>query len=262
MILLPLFSFTPTSAHELWIEPIRFETQVSDELSATLKNGQNFAGIDLAWFDSRQERFDWSMGAVTTAFEGRAGDVPTVTMAPETDGLLTLVFQSTPSTITYRDWDSFARFVEHKDLYRGAELHAERGLPESGFTEAYIRFSKSVISVGSGQGEDQRFGLEHEMVLLTNPYSATTDTVMVQLFYEGYPNMDAQIEIFDRATDGEITILTTRTDSNGIAEIPVKAGHDYMLDSVMLREPSPELAAETGAVWETLWANITFAVPE
>jgi cobalt/nickel transport protein len=33
-----------------------------------------------------------------------------------------------------------------------------------------------------------------------------------------------------------------------------------LLDHVVLREPSPELAEKTGAVWETLWAALTFEV--
>ncbi len=34
-----------------------------------------------------------------------------------------------------------------------------------------------------------------------------------------------------------------------------------MLDAVVLREPSEALAAERDVVWESLWANLTFAVP-
>jgi hypothetical protein len=34
-----------------------------------------------------------------------------------------------------------------------------------------------------------------------------------------------------------------------------------MLDAVVLREPAAQLAADTGAAWETLWANMTFMAP-
>jgi hypothetical protein len=39
--------------------------------------------------------------------------------------------------------------------------------------------------------------------------------------------------------------------------IPVKSGHEYLLDAVVLRAADPD----DGAVWETLWAALTFAVP-
>ena len=73
---------------------------------------------------------------------------------------------------------------------------------------------------------------------------------------------DTQLEIFDKAPDDTVVITTTRTDSDGIAVVPVIAGHSYMLDAVVLREPSAELASGTEAVWETLWANLTFGVPD
>jgi len=37
----------------------------------------------------------------------------------------------------------------------------------------------------------------------------------------------------------------------------VTQGHDYLFDAVVL-EPSPE---DVGAVWDTYWAALTFAVP-
>ena len=51
-----------------------------------------------------------------------------------------------------------------------------------------------------------------------------------------------------------------QTNAEGIAIVPVKAGYAYLLDNVLLREPSEALAQETGAVWETLWAALTFEV--
>ena len=84
----------------------------------------------------------------------------------------------------------------------------------------------------------------------------------MRLLYQGGPRADAQIEIFERDARGAVTITTLRTDSAGEARIPVKPGHDYLLDAVVLREPAPDLAAEHDAVWETLWAALTFGVPQ
>jgi hypothetical protein len=67
--------------------------------------------------------------------------------------------------------------------------------------------------------------------------------------------------VFEKAPDETVIITTVRTDAEGIATVPVKSGYTYMLDAVVLREPSDEVAAETGAVYQTLWANLTFAAP-
>ena len=83
----------------------------------------------------------------------------------------------------------------------------------------------------------------------------------MQLFYQSGQRADEQVEIFERAPSGAVTVSTTRTNADGIATIPVQSGHDYMLDAVVLREPTSQRAEQTGAAWETLWANLTFHVP-
>ena len=117
-------------------------------------------------------------------------------------------------------------------------------------------------AVGAGAGSDRSFGLVTELVALANPYTdALPDGLPVQLLYNAAPRADAQIEIFEKNAQGNIEVTTTRTNEAGIAMIEVRPGHIYMLDAVVLRQPSAELAEKHGAVWESLWANLTFAVP-
>jgi hypothetical protein len=47
----------------------------------------------------------------------------------------------------------------------------------------------------------------------------------------------------------------------GKALIPVKAGTEYLFDAVVMR-PLPGSVAEDTPVWETLWASLTFRVPD
>jgi uncharacterized GH25 family protein len=138
-----------------------------------------------------------------------------------------------------------------------------RSLPRDDFSEAYTRYSKTLIGVGNSAGADRRTGMETEIVALTNPYADNLNGGMrVQVFYRTDARADAQIEVFRKAPDDSVEVTTLRTDKAGVAVIPVLAGHAYMLDAVVLREPSAALARQTGAVWETLWANLTFAVPK
>lgn len=116
------------------------------------------------------------------------------------------------------------------------------------------------MAVGDGGGQDHAFGLLTEIVALANPYTDDLSGGMpVQVLYDGAPRPDAQVEVF--AKQGEaVTISTVRTDAEGRALVPVSPGTRYMLDSVVLREVPA--GAFDGAVWESLWANLTFAVPE
>ncbi|MEM7465039.1 MAG: hypothetical protein AAF362_20405, partial [Pseudomonadota bacterium] len=84
----------------------------------------------------------------------------------------------------------------------------------------------------------------------------------------------AQVEIFERAgssitsaEDGlpvtvEISIL--ETDLNGKVNIPVRQGYEYLVDSVVIRPVEPPTSATSNsnpAVWESLWASMTFEIP-
>ena len=104
--------------------------------------------------------------------------------------------------------------------------------------------------------------METELTAGLNPYrDDVSGGLPVTLTYKGAPRPDAQITVFEKAPDGTVAQSTARTGADGQALIPVRAGMRYMLDAVVLREPEPAVAAETGAVWESLWANLSFAVP-
>jgi hypothetical protein len=253
----------PLNAHELWLEPLNYQIAPDDRLQATIVNGQEFDGTQLPYLPQRYKHFIAFAGTENALVGGRSGDTPALNMDALAEGLHVVVYQSVPAAITYEEWEKFQTFVDHKDLGVTLEQVTADGFPVVDFTETYTRFSKTLIAAGDGAGADMRTGLETELVALTNPYvDDLTDGVRVQLFYQQGVRADEQIELFAKAPDGTVEITLHRTDDEGIATLPVQAGYSYMADAVVLREPSAELAAEQDAVWETLWANLTFAVPE
>lgn len=261
-IALLLFA-TPAFSHELWLEPLAYQVSGEGRIEANIVNGQNFEGPNLVYLPQRFERFEVFSTDLTTNVAGRAGDRPALAMDAPADGLQILVYQSTPTLLNYESWEKFARFVEHKDLRIDRADHDARGLPDADFKENYTRFSKSLVGVAEAQGADQRIGLETEIVALVNPYTDDlTDGFSAQIFYHDSVRANEQVEVFDKAPDGTVTVERLRTDEQGIVTLPVIAGHSYMLDAVVIREPSDTVAAQTGASYETLWANLTFAIPE
>ncbi|SEO30224.1 protein of unknown function [Salinihabitans flavidus] len=249
-------------SHEFWIDPAQYQVETGQQITARLRNGEGFSGAALAWLDHRIARFDWYSGDDPRPVAGRLGDNPAVRLTPDTPGLLRLVHETTLSKVTYRDWETPLAFARHKDLGDLRARHAARGLDDPPFTEGYRRFVKALIGVGDSRGQDGPTGMETEFVALANPYTDTLNGELpVRLLYRDAPRANAQVEVFECAPDGTIRIFTVRTDDDGIARVPVRPGHVYLLDAVILRAPAPELADETGIVWETLWAALTFAVP-
>ena len=70
------------------------------------------------------------------------------------------------------------------------------------------------------------------------------------------PNAEAEVSVRGGTT------REVRTDAAGEARVPVLPGRHYMLDAVVLRAPAAELAEARDVVWESIWANLTFAVPD
>lgn len=257
-----MLTVSPSFAHELWIEPLEFQVSTDTTLQAHLVNGEEFEGVELSYLPRNFSDFVIFAGTQRTNVTGRIGDTPALQMDPIQDGLHVAAYISNPSTINYKTWEKFQKFVDHKDLGDARAAHDARGLPAEGFDEAYRRFSKSLIGVGSSEGADRRLGMETEIVALNNPYVEGDMEVMgLQLFYQRDVRADEQIEILEKAPDGTVNIFLVRTNQDGVASVPVKSGHLYMADAVVLREPSERLASATGAVWETLWANLTWAMP-
>ena len=252
------------TAHEFWIEPFRYQLSDGDPVQAHFRNGENFKGGALSYFDRNSTRFELSLNGKVQAITPRLGDSPALDIAaPAADGLLVVVHETTASQLTYREWEKFLKFARHKDFQTAAEDHLAEGWPQEGFRESYTRHAKSLMALGSGAGTDAPMGLETEFVALTNPYEPGFGGEMaVALTLRGTPRADAQVEVFDRAPEGEVTVTLHRTDADGIARIPVTAGHQYLFDAVVLeRHPEADQFPES-PVWRTLWAALTFAVPD
>lgn len=253
---------TPVLAHEYWIEPEAYQVDPNTMVTAHLVNGQNFDGGKQAYIPQRFVHFVMIHDGKIIPVRGRVGDSPALQMESDGDGLHVVAYQANNATVDYENWEKFQGFVEHKDLGDVRSRHDARGLPDVNFVEVYSRYSKSLIGVGSGAGSDSRTGLETEFVALTNPYvGEAAGGMRLQLYYRQDVRANTQVEIFEKGPDGAVAVSYYMTDGNGIATIPTKPGFEYMADSVVLREPAEDVAAQYNAVWETLWANITWKMP-
>ena len=251
----------PATSHEFWIDPEAFQVSGDTPLEARLRVGQSFNGSSLSYLPRNFTRFEVAQGDTLTEVTGRFGDNPALNISGMEDGLVVVLHETTDSTLTYNEWDRFVRFAEHKDFADIEARHLARGLPMDSFIEVYSRHAKSLMAYGSGAGVDQEYGLRTEFVALANPFTDDlSDGFPVLVLLEGEPRADAQVELFDRAPDGEVTVTLHRTDEDGHALLPVEPGHVYLADAVTLLPYESDL--EGAPVWQTLWASLTFMVPE
>jgi len=252
---------TPVAAHEYWIEPLDWQIGANDKVQARLVNGSDFVGIEFAFLPDRFTRFDLISNGRAVPVTGRLGSRPALDKKAPAEGLVVAAYVSTLNLLTYDDRETFEKFVAEKDL--GAVVQARGDQLKDVPTEVFTRYSKALIGVGDSEGSDSHLGLAVELVALDNPYTDDlSDGLRVQSYQADTPRADTQIELFSRDPEGEVELTLHRTDAEGVAVLPVEPGHDYLVSAVVLRAPDRSIAAATGAVWESLWAALTFAVPD
>ena len=248
--------------HEFWIDPVKYQTASDEQVVADLRVGQDFEGSSQSYIPRNFVRFEAWLGEMRNDVPGVVGDRPAVNMAAPGEGLLVMVHETTDSFLTWSTWEKFVGFLVHKDAEWVIARHDAGGYSREKVREAYSRYAKSLIAVGNGAGRDQAVGLITEIVALENPYTGQMDDgIDVLVLYEDMPRAESQIEVFEKSPDGSVAIFTQKTDKDGQATIPVQPGHRYMLDAVVLRKPSSDLA-DKNVLWESLWANLTFEVPQ
>ncbi|MEP4198143.1 MAG: DUF4198 domain-containing protein [Aliishimia sp.] len=265
-ILAPVFALAfnivagPSFAHEFWISPEQYQVDPGATIKASFRNGENFEGSALAFFDRTSKRLEVVTSQGIQKLTPRNGNRPAIVVPEAREGLVVLAHETSRSSLTYRTWEKFLKFAAHKDFKDIEARHDERALPRENFRESYSRHVKSLVAVGHGEGSDRELGLNTEFVALTNPYNPSfTQNMQVNLFYNGGLRPDVQVEIFEKAPSGDVVISLTRTNANGMAEFVTKPGHSYLIDAVVLREPQADVEKYA---WETLWAAMTFAVPD
>ena len=256
------FTLLSVEAHEMWIEPVHYVIQPGETIYAHEKVGQNFKGNQYSYLASSYDSFVITQNNKTRPIKSRIGDIPAVHEKLDESGLAILTAATTVSDITYESWEKFVGFIKSKGLDWVLDKHKERGLPDKNFTEAYRRYAKSLVKVGDGKGKDQRMGLPLEWVVETNPYTHDKPFIRAQLLWQGKPFKHAHVGVFNRvANEPGLLKLSLTTDDKGRVKIPVGKGGQFLINAVRMIEPNQEVIKETGAVWESLWASVTYKIP-
>lgn len=246
--------------HEFWLDAHDYTLEAGEGLQVDIRVGQDFAGNKYSFNPDLFYDFSYTDSSGKHPIEGRIGDRPAVSMVPSQDGLLVLNHFSTSQLLTYDEYAEFESFVQNKGLDWVLGAHETRGLPEDGFGEGYTRFAKSLISVGSGVGQDTDTGMPLELIALKNPYvDDVSGGLPVRIIWQKVGIPDIQVDVFQRpANGGEVIKTHVLTDENGIANVPIIAGDIYMINAVHMIIPATDDIDRTGAVWHSLWASLTF----
>lgn len=252
----------PSSAHEFWLEPSDFQPQVGDTVTVDLVIGTHFDGFSSPYTPDEIDAFGLIDTAGTTPITGRFGDMPAGQFVAAQAGLSLLYHQTTASYVTYTKPEKFISFAVEKGFADVVARYQRQTAENFQLIEKYRRFAKSLVMVGSASGQDQLLGLEMELVALTNPYQQPVSKEFTVAVYEsGMPRPGVQVTVFIRHTPNDVEKKIIMADSRGQVHLALLPGRQYLFDSVKLQSIK-DADTRKNAQWESLWASLTFAVPD
>lgn len=252
------------TAHEFWIEPEQYRLAQGQPIVSSLRNGEDFTGASFPYAPQRFSRFTIEGASGVADVNSRLGDDPAINQTALA-GLNLITYVSTGSTVTHDTFDSFKQFLDEEGLVWAERLHADRQLPMESITEVFVRYAKSLVVVDSTAGSDQATGMELELVALDNPYHPTANPAAgrqllpVQVLFKGEPLPDVQVSVFHRDEEEAVTVSRLQADDAGQVMVDIAPAGAFLINAVHLRTPSASTMLATGALWESLWASLTFS---
>ena len=206
-----------------------------------------------AWRDSAV--FHWSPDSVDTAI---------LTFATGEAGTYAIGV-STAARVIALTAEEFNEYLVHDGIADLIEQRAEAGTTNDDATERYSKHVKALVQVGDARSGEwaTEIGYPVEFVPLRNPYELSRgDELRVRFLragepvanqlvyanYEGYHDHDAAGE--------HVEAVTTRTDADGVATIPLRGTGRWYVRTIHIVETTSEPDVD----YESNWATLTFEV--
>lgn len=249
------------AAHDLFLKPDRFfvaenATVLVRVLNGTFSKSEN--SIDRPRLRdvsvvspagrTQLDTSEWSASGDTSSFRVRTG----------TSGTYVLGASTRPSVIalTAPEFNEYLRSDGIPDVLAARRREGEL---EKGARERYHKHVKGLLQVGAVRSEHfaTELGYPAEIIPLTNPYAlAAGGTLRVRTLVDGSPVANQFVLYGGRTAKGSrIAQRSVRSDSTGVARIPLRAGGTWYVKFInMTRVQSDSVD------YESKWATLTFRV--
>lgn len=253
-------AFLPLTAHahDFWIDPSTFRPPLGSIVQLRLRVGQNHSGDPVPRNNALIERFVAVGSARTSEVVGRDGGDPAGLVRIDQPGITIVAYRSKPTYVELSP-EKLEQFFTDEGLESIKALRQKRGDSAKQWREIFSRCAKSLLLAGNppGTGFDRKVGLRLELVPEKNPYTLKPGGKLpVRLFYESKPIEGALVIAINEANPAQR--VTARSGRDGRASLPLAFAGNWLVEAVQV-VPAP---VGEKAEWESLWASMTFAVPD
>ena len=266
-----LAASAPVRAHEFWLEPVGKPLKAGASVELSLYVGEFFDGV-LVGFSAPQTASLKHIGPSGTTTRDLMALVPPQPVANlklplGTPGTHLIAFDSQPSQIELPAGQFHAYLHDEGLDFIKAQCEAA-GTADKPGRERYRRHVKTLLAVGHAAGQDAtpagsdkihatRVGQRLELVPLNDPLRlAAGGALGLQLLFEGKPLQGALVKAWHKQS-GQTLIIRAITTARGKVTFNLPYAGAWMV-SVVHMVP----AGAKDIDWDSLWANLSFVIPE
>lgn len=247
---------TGAQAHDFWIEPGAFRPVAGDQVSVSLRVGQDFTGTSQPLIPNWFSDYSVTGPEEQQPVRGMIGDDPAGHFTAAADGSQVIGYRSTRAFVEI-DPETFDKYLDAEGLEWVREVRRERGDSDKNAREFYSRCAKSLVrsrDAQSGAGFDAELGYTLELLPLSDPYALSPGAQLpVLLKYEGQPIADLLVIAFT-AEEPETKQLL-RSGPDGRVTVALNRPGIWLIKAVQIIETP---STEDDADWESFWASLTF----
>jgi uncharacterized GH25 family protein len=250
------------TAHEFWLEPVRFVVAPGSQVYLGRWVGDKFSGERWSGRSARLEqlRHYEPGGRITDLTEqARRSDSLQTTVSIATAGTHLLAFRTNDAQITLPA-EKFEAYLQEEGLTGVQQQRARRKQTDKPGREAYRRCAKTLLQAGPVLPTDtawrQPVGHPLEIVLEQNPYALRAGaSLTARVLVDGRPAAYQTVQAWLRPAQGPAQHLTLRANNNGRVLLRLQQPATVLLGTVRMVPHATPATAD----WHSTWATFTFA---
>jgi len=242
-------------AHDFWIEPSTFHPAAGTNVAVGLRVGQNFVGDPVPRFARSIEQFFVRQGGGEQPINGLENIDPAGWFRADGQSTAVIAYRSSGS-FTELPAEKFEDYLRLEGLDRVIDMRAARGEREKPGRERFYRFAKALLAGKTPSAAATRpLGFGYEIVPDGDP-TVPSAAFRGRILHAGKPLGGTLVMAMSH--NDPSARLTTRSDLRGAFSFILPRAGVWLIKSVHMVRAS----FFSDADWESLWASLTFEVPE
>jgi uncharacterized GH25 family protein len=246
------------TAHEFWMQPLKFIYSIGEKAKINIVVGENFMGSPI---DLKRERIEKLEHHRVSGFS----DLKATTVEGKKDHLelelkeegTQVIAMQTMQTYIEMEADTFNAYLKEDGLDEAYAAREKAGNLDKPGREFYARYTKLLLQVGAKKDDTYKkpIGFPIEIIPEKNPYTVKPgESIRFKILWNKKPLFGARVKVWNRK-EGLTTLQNIYTEQNGTIETRISSKGSWMV-SVVYMVPSNDPKAE----WRSYWGSLVFGV--